>query len=910
MLIVRTFTTTVLMAASLISGCSYFQNESYEAETVSVAETVKTLPEVVEVEAPVATLSLAELIHQLENVEHEGLEYEVTNRLAQLRLSLMEEQLAEGDGDFKKPIETLRQLKRLAPDKESRARVDYQLARVLEISQSASSRQAQPMHSPVVDALSEAIAATETKEVALESQFRRAEIYFSNNEFSLAEQDFAAVAATTGDYQLHASYMLTWARFKLADLDGTLRAAMNALTRFAESEQENLHELREDLLRVTVLALNDAEGPTSLAKLMTEADKPEWQTDVYRALGDWYLEKDRFADSARTWKTFLAENPVHREAPSIALEVINTQREAGFVADIPSLEQTFITQYGKQADFYQLHGQTVFETYEAPLREMLDRSVQRAHSIAQRSELEADYLVAASAYELWLLNFSNADEAQEKRFLYAEVIEAARGFASAMPQYEMIVLMDPSTDFGREAAYAVVVGLSADIPAFGLEALIDAHLRFAASYPEDSRTPASQLSAAKHLFEIAAYAQAKEVARHAIDLDSDPAYQLIARRIVAHSSFELAEFEQAETIYRELTALGDNHSDRLLASVYRQGEIAENNGALEVAITHFDRLWEIDARAELTRDATYDIAGLYENLNRMDLATMQLERYRQRYPREAERQFDDISRRLVDLRESEGDLEGAARELLAISHRSDGEAARVARYRAAELFLESNQVLLAIEHFRYYAHNFPEPLDIRLEAMHHMDELYQLTGEPAKRDYWLRKKRDAVREIAAEERNDRAKYLAANAVFLLGEKDFQAFQAATLTLPLARSLKKKQALLNRSLATYEELVGLGSYEYVTKGYFRMARLYERLAEDLMSSEPPGGLNDLETEQYEILLEEQAYPFEEKAISLHEKNLSLGWQMGWNDAVKDSLVALQTLSPAKFSRPVQEVSYVD
>ena len=40
----------------------------------------------------------------------------------------------------------------------------------------------------------------------------------------------------------------------------------------------------------------------------------------------------------------------------------------------------------------------------------------------------------------------------------------------------------------------------------------------------------------------------------------------------------------------------------------------------------------------------------------------------------------------------------------------------------------------------------------------------------------------------------------------------------------------------------------------------------------MESERPAGLSGEELEQYDILLEEQAYPFEEKSINIHETNV--------------------------------------
>jgi hypothetical protein len=82
-----------------------------------------------------------------------------------------------------------------------------------------------------------------------------------------------------------------------------------------------------------------------------------------------------------------------------------------------------------------------------------------------------------------------------------------------------------------------------------------------------------------------------------------------------------------------------------------------------------------------------------------------------------------------------------------------------------------------------------------------------------------------------------------------------------------------------------------------------------LAQDLLSSEQPDDLNELEQDQYVMLLEEQAYPFEEQAIALHQRNLQLGWQVSWDDAINSSLLALQDLSPGRFRRDDAEVTYV-
>jgi hypothetical protein len=67
---------------------------------------------------------------------------------------------------------------------------------------------------------------------------------------------------------------------------------------------------------------------------------------------------------------------------------------------------------------------------------------------------------------------------------------------------------------------------------------------------------------------------------------------------------------------------------------------------------------------------------------------------------------------------------------------------------------------------------------------------------------------------------------------------------------------------------------------------------------------------MELEQYDILLEEQAYPFEEQAISIHEINVKRSWSGVYDEWVQRSFAALKALVPAQFDREEVEVTYVE
>jgi hypothetical protein len=62
------------------------------------------------------------------------------------------------------------------------------------------------------------------------------------------------------------------------------------------------------------------------------------------------------------------------------------------------------------------------------------------------------------------------------------------------------------------------------------------------------------------------------------------------------------------------------------------------------------------------------------------------------------------------------------------------------------------------------------------------------------------------------------------------------------------------------------------------------------------------LSELEQEQYGLLLEEQADPFIEKAIAVHEGNTCRARENIFDEWVGNSYAALAQLQPARYRRP--------
>ena len=202
-----------------------------------------------------------------------------------------------------------------------------------------------------------------------------------------------------------------------------------------------------------------------------------------------------------------------------------------------------------------------------------------------------------------------------------------------------------------------------------------------------------------------------------------------------------------------------------------------------------------------------------------------------------------------------------------------------------------------------------KPLDLQLEAIQHLDEIYQRSGQPDQRRLWLGKKIEVYRAMGNNP-TPRATYLAAQAEFIFAEDERIRFDSVRLSHPLRRALKHKQAALKRTVKAFERVAQYKVSEFATASTFHIADLYSALSKEIIASDRPKDLSELELEQYEILLEEQAFPFEEQAIGLHEINMRRSWEGVYDDWVKKSFAELGRLMPARFNKPEIEIAYVE
>jgi cellulose synthase operon protein C len=469
---------------------------------------------------------------------------------------------------------------------------------------------------------------------------------------------------------------------------------------------------------------------------------------------------------------------------------------------------------------------------------------------------------------------------------------------------------------------------------------VDSELRFAAAFPAEARTPAVLTNAADTLFKLHDNERAASVARQVLALQppATPAQRRVAWTLVAHTSFEAGQFDRAEKAYGEVLALVPANdaargelTERLAASIYKQGEQARTAGDNRAAAENFARVAIAAPSSSVRANAEYDAAASLIALKDWAAAARTLEAFRQRYPNHA-LQPEVTARLALAYSEQQQWAPAAAQyERIALAPTATPEGAtraRAALWQAATLYEKAaasdadsikagkprpadaaaNRALAAKAWDRYLR-LYPAPLEPAVEAHWRLAQLARIDGNAAAEAAQMHAIFVADQNGGAA-RTDRTRTLGAQAALAAAEPVAEAYRKVALVEPLARNLKLKKAKMEDALKAYAVATDYGVAEVTTAATYHVAMLYQDFAKALTGSQRPKKLSKLELEQYDELLEEQADPYVAKAIELHGVNARRTTQGLYDEWVQKSFAALKTLQPARYNKTEHSEATVD
>ncbi len=822
------------------------------------------------------------------------------------------------------------------PNKESNNEIYYQLAKAYEL-------------------LGELENALETLNILIEKypndprwqeiNFRRGETMFILGDYSNAEQAYKKIVESDPNsiYYQRSLYKYSWSLFKQNKHTETLSAffklldekilgsntpvptvkpgkAQPKMTKMpikSKSEQE----LIKDTMRAVSLTFTYLDGPKSVSSYFKNNGSRIYEPQIYLSLGDLYNEKNRIIDSANTYLEFITHHPQHDQAPEFHNRAILAYSDGGFSTLILPTKETFVENYGVNSAFWNSHV-SAQQSLKPQLKKHISDLSTHYHSVAKKSRKLSDFNKAAHWYREYIRSFPDDNKTALNNFLLAEVLFDSKQYQLASVEYEKTAYEYPTHKKNSTAAYAAILSYEKLIPtlpssekSLWVQKSIDSALRFSSKYPRNKNIPAVLIKTTEKLFTLKDYTRAASTAETLLKRPGKKSQQTLrsAWTIMAHAKFELGSYKpgnyrEAEIAYRKSIKYYDKKDKkrpailkRLSASIYKQGEELRKAGNHEKAALQFLRVRKSVPNSGIVATAEYDAAAEYITLGLWKKAGIILERFRKTQPKKHKLQSGVTEKLALVYTESGQHVKAAGElEVLALNTKDKSESQRILWqvaliYKKAKL---TNRTINAYTQFiRLFPSKQPESMEARLELVN----IYKKNKNRKKQWFWLKDIINSDRKYP-NARTEETKNIVAEALLTMAEPKHVAYNKVKLTIPLKKSLRKKKKLMQKAIAAYTVAINYQVATVTTSATYRIAEIYRDFATSLMKSQRPKKLNEEQLEEYELLLEEQAFPLEEKAIEIHSTNLSRIKEGIYNKWIKSSLKQLSLLLPARYAKP--------
>ncbi len=791
-----------------------------------------------------------------------------------------------------------------------------------------------------------------------EAQFRRGEQFFLLGRYEDAAAAYAYVvkAGRDNEFYEHSLYKHGWSLYKLGDFDLAANDFVALLDIYmptpppkspeqikAENKDRTLpkieaiplpevsgtkRKIMDDTLRVLSMSFSNLDGAESIYEYFHANGSRIYEHEVYQALGELYLMQERYKDAADTFALFAKRHPLHPMAPSMSSREIATYQKGGFPSLVLPAKEKFVTQYGIYSAYWERATPEAREQYSADLKLHLVELANHYHAQAQTSQQADDYMKAARWYREFLATWPNDQTAPTMNMLLAEVLFAAKDFDGAIEEFERTAYDYPAHPGAEKAGYFALLAHEEHIklmpkndPTYrGLIAKrASSSLRFAKAYPTNQHTPEILDGVIEDELTLGDMDGVIVATQLVIGL-VPPAPQPLREKAwitYANAVFDKAQYRDAETAYTKVLEFRSlpakdraEYQERLATCVYKQGEALQKEGRLAEAAGEFLRVGVVAPTASVRANAEYDAANILLEQKQYDKAISVLEQFRKTFP--SHELAKTVPAKLSLAYESTGNLGAASTELVAIAtlnKGSDPELARQALWQAAGMKEKTGDTGSALKLYEQYEREYPAPVGPRMEAQYKAAQMHEKAGNSSQRLVYLNKLVE-THQRAGGEANDRTRYLAAYGSYNAADVLFQNFQGIQLTQPLKASIARKKDAMQKASDAYTNTVKFGVIDFTTGANYKLGELYRLFAESIMKSERPRGLDDVALEEYEILLEDQALPFEDKAIAIFQTNAERTKDGVWDEWMKKTYESLQKLSPGRYGKTEQVEESVD
>lgn len=770
-------------------------------------------------------------------------------------------------------------------------------------------------------------------ERAGDGMFRAAELLFQRTRYAEAERQYQRVVmlGPTNALFQPAQYKLGWSLvkqgkheqalpvfFAILDRDlpsGALDDPDAALGALAAGRRGIVTEV----LRVTgasLAALGAGKGIN--AYFERAGSEPRFVALLHVALARQMLEQRQFTEAAEVDLAFVGRHPQHPRAADFQAHAIRIYETQGYGELALAAKEAYVNRFAP-APGRPAASAAVAAELKRNLGD-LGRYYQaraKARPVSEAAQGDADFLMAAGWYRRALQSFPGDAEMAALEMPLADALYDGGQIRAAALQYEQIAYGAPGRAGQAEAAYAAVqawqslaAGAAPDAREELLRQSVRASRRLVDGFPAHPQWALVMSRAADDLIALKDNEQALDLATRMLSAATPaaPALRSAMLGVVADARFGQHSYGAAENAYGELLKLLGNDDprrvstvERLARSIYEQGLAARNAGNLRLAAQTFLRLGVSAPQASIRAAADFDAASALMALGDWSGAQLSLEGFHQRYPEHA--LAVDADRKLAQAYDKDQKLSAAAAVYARLSQRDSlsVDMRRDASLLSAQAYERAGNAQAASKAYETYLDRYPQPLEAAQLARRQLADLaLGSRRDTARYLYWLREL-VAADDSAGLARDAVSRQMAAQASLEIGRVGAANARLLRLQQPVETSFARRRSALEAAVAMLDRAAAYGFADVTTAATYELGTVYRDFSRALLESERPSALQADALAEYNLLLEEQANPFEEKAMQAYEANLRRLGDGVWDQWIRKSSLALGELAPGKYGK---------
>ncbi len=755
----------------------------------------------------------------------------------------------------------------------------------------------------------------------IEGQFRLAEAAFSSKKYTISEDKYTEIVGSKKNSVFYEKslYKRGWSRFKqefyLEAADDFLQVVKyNQFDDYSLLEAQS-KSLFNEYFRAIGLSFSYLGGAEPLNEYFKQTKNFKHLYYTYSHVSDIYVKQERFSDAVNTLNYFTQHNPKSEFVPEALLKTISIWENSGFSSKMSKSLDLFYKNYHPNSQYWHNNigkSPRLMELAKNSLRQHILTVTANYHKQFLSTKKIADFVNAQRWYRNYLKHYSSYSRQDNIHFLFGSLLAENNNTIEALKHFELSGF-DSDIIINKDAAYETISLASQMLEASKnkknisrwLKKLIHYSTLYSEQNPRDLRTRKIIINASELTYKNKMFNETIILADLFIEQKQTSTSNI--KLIKAHSYFETAQYVDAENLYFSLLENKNlafkNRASILKAlalSIYYQGKSAADKNEINEAIHHYARIIRVIQKSPIAANGLYDAIALTIKTKQWAQSIGYIKTFRRLYPKH--KLIRDVAKKLsVAYLNTKQDI-AAAKELEQLStHEEDKKYKLAALWKASEIYESKKDYISAIRSYEKYAKNFTSPYPQYMESLFKLVKLNTMRNNKNKINLWQNKIINSDKKTAAKLKTARTNFIASSAALQLGRKNNITFDKTKLILPLKRNLKKKKQAMQRAVNLYARASSYGIAETATQATHAIAELYNDFSTALLNSERPKNLNQDELEQYQILLEDQAFPFEEKAIEFYEINLIHVRDGVYDQWVIKSHNQLKELFPVRYQR---------